>query len=54
MKCFEAFVQWHGSRREALALAADGDPLLGMSLLYDSRLTLDVVVNGQLRIEPMD
>src|SRR5262249_60579706 len=34
---------WHGRERDVIVLEADGDPLIGMSLLYGSRVTLDVV-----------
>lgn len=33
MESFLLTVLWHGTPREILALAADGDPLLGMALL---------------------
>jgi clan AA aspartic protease len=54
MESFAAVVRWDGSPREILALAAEGDPLLGMSLLKDSRVTLDVRAGGEVRIEPLD
>jgi clan AA aspartic protease len=53
MQSFQATVEWHGTRRDILVLAADGQPLLGMSLLLGSRVTMDVVIGGELRIEPI-
>lgn len=49
----EATVDWEGQDREVLVLEADGGPLVGMSLLYGSRMTLDVVDGGLVNIEPM-
>lgn len=54
MESFEVVVIWHDSPRPILALAADGDPLIGMSLLYGSRVMLNVVADGDLKIEPID
>ena len=36
-----------------MLLDADGGPLVGMSLLYGSRVTLDVVDGGPITIEPL-
>ena len=48
-----AKVLWHGQEREVLALQADGGPLVGMSLLYGSRLELEVINNGDVTIESL-
>ena len=40
---FLGIVSWHGQRREVLIAQAQGIPLIGMSLLDGSRLTIDVV-----------
>ena len=48
-----AKVLWHGQEREVLALQADGGPLIGMSLLYGSRLVLEVINNGNVTIESL-
>ena len=48
-----AKVVWHGEEREVLALQADGGPLIGMSLLYGSRLVLEVMHNGDVTIESL-
>ena len=50
LDAYLATVLWHGREREVLLLQAEGEPLLGMALLYGSRLTLDAVVNGPVVI----
>jgi predicted aspartyl protease len=46
-------VLWHNQEREVLVLQADGGPLVGMSLLYGSRVTLDVVDDGNVTINTL-
>ncbi len=48
-----ATVSWHGQEREVLALQSEGGPLIGMSLLSGSRVTLDVVEGGAVRIDEL-
>ena len=48
-----AKVLWHGQEREVLILEAEGGPLVGMSLLYGSRVILEVVDNGDVTIAPL-
>jgi hypothetical protein len=36
-----------------LVLQADGGPLVGMSLLYGSRMTLDIVDDGDVIIDAL-
>lgn len=50
LRKYEARVEWEGGERDVLVLEADGGPLLGMSLLYGSRVTLDVVDGGAVTI----
>ena len=47
-----ATVLWHEQEREVLVLQADGGPLMGMALLYGSRVVLHVVDDGDVLIEP--
>jgi clan AA aspartic protease len=47
---FEATVQWDGRDRDILLLEAEGGPLMGMRLLYGSRVVLDVVDGGPVTI----
>jgi clan AA aspartic protease len=53
LDCFRAAVEWHGQQRFILVVRADGGPLVGMSLLHGSRVTLDVVDGGPITIEPL-
>jgi len=48
-----AKVLWHNQERDVLALQADGGPLIGMSLLYGSRVTLDVVDGGDVIVDTL-
>jgi clan AA aspartic protease len=45
-----ARVLWHEREREVLVLLTGDVPLLGMSLLFGSRVTIDVVDNGDVVI----
>ena len=48
----EGSLLWHGrEERAVVVLAADGNPLIGMALLRGSRLTIDAVPGGAVRIE---
>lgn len=51
LDCYRAIVDWDGQPRAVLVVSADGGPLAGMSLLYGSRVTLDVVDGGPVIIE---
>jgi clan AA aspartic protease len=53
LDCYRAIVDWDGQARAILVVSADGGPLAGMSLLYGSRVTLDVVDGGPVSIEPL-
>ena len=50
---FRGVVLWDGRERGLLVVAADSEPLVGMSLLYGSRVTLDVVDGGPVVIESL-
>lgn len=50
----EGRVLWHGGEERAvvvLAAGEAGDPLVGMALLRGSRLTIDAVPGGAVRVE---
>lgn len=54
---FEAYlaaVSWHDNLSDALVLRSDGDPLLGMALLWGSRVTLNAVAKGEVGIEDLE
>lgn len=47
------WLEWDGEWREVEVLKADGDPLIGMSLLLGYRLCLDVLDGGPVTIEKL-
>ena len=47
---FAAIVNWDGQVRVAPVFQADGPPLLGMALLWGSRLTVDAQAGGSVVI----
>ena len=53
LKRYVAKVLWHGAERDVFVLQAEGGPLIGMSLLYGSRLILDVVTDGNVTIDAL-
>ena len=46
-------VKWRDEDREVLALQAQATPLVGMSLLWGSRVAFDAQDGGAVTIEPM-
>ncbi|MDE2788533.1 MAG: clan AA aspartic protease [Chloroflexota bacterium] len=46
-------IGWHGQQRLVPVYEMDSDPLVGMALLWNSRLTMDVVPDGAVTIVPM-
>ena len=44
-------VKWRDEERELLALQADTTPLVGMSLLWGSRVVFDAQDGGAVRID---
>ncbi len=46
-------VSWHGRPNDVLVLQSDSDPLLGMALLWGSRVTMDALNDGDLAIEDL-
>jgi clan AA aspartic protease len=48
-----AAVIWHQSQTEVLVAQAAGRPLIGMSLLQGSRLTIDAIEGGDVVIEEL-
>lgn len=51
MDVFVVRVNWHDQEREVLALQAETAPLIGMSLLWGSRVVFDAQFGGTLRID---
>jgi clan AA aspartic protease len=52
MRLYRAVVVWDGQDRIVLAVEADDDALIGMEMLEDHTLFVDVRENGEVRIEP--
>ena len=50
---YEVTVVWDNQPRKILALEAEGGPLVGMSLLYGYRLTLDAIDGGPVTIDEL-
>ena len=46
-------VSWHGRPSDVLVLQSDSGPLLGMALLWGSRVTMDVLNDGDVAIEDL-
>lgn len=50
-RAYDGVVSWHGRRREVMAIDLGGDPLLGMALLLECRLTVSARPGGAVLIE---
>ena len=50
---FDAVVIWDGQPREIVVHCIEGTPLIGMHLLYEHLLTVQVVRDGVVAIEPL-
>lgn len=46
-------VLWNEREREVLVLPGEGDPLIGMSLLYDHRVIVHVIDHGEVIIDTL-
>lgn len=53
LRGYEGKVMWHGRPRTVLVLETEGDPLLGMNLLWRNRITIDNYANGPVLIEEL-
>lgn len=51
---FEGLIEWFGNKRSILVLQTDSDALLGMNLMQDCRLTMDIVPDGKFTIVPLE
>ena len=51
LEVLDATVQWDGGWRRIAAVQVEGGCLVGMSLLYGHRLTIDVVDGGPVTID---
>ena len=48
-----ATVRWEGATRPVMITESAGEPLLGMELLWQSRITLETRAYGPVLIEPL-
>ena len=53
LAAYLATVSWHGRLRDALVLQSDSVQLLGMTLLWGSRVTVDALDDGAIIIEEL-
>jgi clan AA aspartic protease len=53
LRVYAAVVRWDGHDRAVAVHAANGGALIGMSLMYGHRLTIDVVDGGGVSVEPL-
>jgi clan AA aspartic protease len=54
MDIYEAQVFWDGQERSVLVLEAEGNALLGMSMLADCQVTIEVRDGGSVIIETLE
>ena len=54
MDVYIVTVKWQDEEREILALRADATPLVGMSLLWGSRVIFDAQDSGSVTIETIE
>ena len=53
LRVYRGAVRWHEGLAAVRVIEIEGGPVLGMALLHGSRLTVDVVRDGPVRIEPL-
>ena len=46
-------IDWYGQRRLIPIYSVDSEPLVGMALLWNSRLTMDIIPDGRVTITPV-
>jgi len=51
--CYFARVEWQGNVRTVRAYEMGTNPLVGINFLWGHRLTIDVVVGGDVTVEPL-
>ncbi|MYA49347.1 MAG: hypothetical protein F4045_06100 [Chloroflexi bacterium] len=50
-ECYAARVLWRDQQTEAIVFQSESEYLLGMSLLWDQRMTIDAVEGGRIIVE---
>ena len=51
---FEGLIDWFGKKQSILVLQTDSEALLGMRLMQNCRLTMDIVPDGKFNIVPLE
>jgi clan AA aspartic protease len=51
---YRGFIDWFGKKGTILVLETDSEALLGMELMQNCRLTMDVVPDGPFSIAPFE
>ena len=51
LRTFTATVLWHGQPSNVYVIESESEPLLGMSMLWGSKLTLEAQEGGEVTIE---
>jgi clan AA aspartic protease len=52
-RVYEGEIEWQGVWQPVLIVEIESDPLLGMVMMRDCRLTIDVVEGGSVEIRPL-
>ena len=50
-ECYAAKVSWQNQQIEAIVFQSESEYLLGMSLLWDQRITIDAREGGRIVVE---
>ena len=50
---YEGIAIWRGERRPIRIIEAEGDPLIGIGLLWGSLITAEIIDNGEVTISPL-
>ena len=50
---YEGIAIWRGERRPIRIIETEGDPLIGIGLLWGSLLTAEITENGEVTISPL-
>jgi clan AA aspartic protease len=51
---FEGLIRWNDAWRSIRVQASDGGTLLGMGLLRDHLVSIEVIMNGSVTVEPLE
>lgn len=50
---YKAIISWHGQPRATFVSAVESHPLLGMGVLYDSELFMQVIDGGEVVVQDL-